>query len=479
MSEQFENSIRKKLQDADIPFDPAAWDQMKKRLDDSDRHRPVLFWWILSGLLILAAAGGSLWWWANNQEKNNPLHEKQRVAANVSDSIIQPVPSLEPVENNIPATNTNNPADKNSPEAKSTARRNNNTSSTNLYNPSTSGGQNQSATTEGNNSATGKKVTAAVNIKTANGQISTGNSQVDANAKTVDAQTSTGATTQQGANSNTQTPVAITKIAGAQTPAATTKTEDAQIPSVPTHPPTNTQTPAANENAQIPSVVTHPATNSNTQTLAIKDSAQQLSTTTQQDSIKPKKPQRKGLEAGITLGPDYNVAASMKRGKIGFNLGVVLKYNFSNRWSIQSGAIYNKKVYGANASEYTFTYPVTYKWVAADCNVLDVPLNVYYTFSETGRTRWSAVLGASSYFMLKEKYDYWWANGNKNTHQYKNENQHYFSVVNIGVNWEHQTMGRLRWSLQPYVKVPLGGVGQGKIRLYTAGLALQLTMGKK
>jgi hypothetical protein len=79
------------------------------------------------------------------------------------------------------------------------------------------------------------------------------------------------------------------------------------------------------------------------------------------------------------------------------------------------GAIYTKKVYGAMPKDYTFTYPTNYVKIDADCDVLDVPLNVHYTFLDGPKSSWSALAGASTYLMLKEKYDYYWANNNKNS----------------------------------------------------------------
>lgn len=423
MSEQFEHSIRKKLQDADIPFDPAAWEQMKKRLDDSDRRRPAIFWWMLSGLLILTLAGGSFWWWTNNNSQQITGDQLSTEKTSVDQPSIVPhsqVPSS--------ASNANQSSNvTNSGKQSSVQNFNQSLVVTNNRKTSSASGSNQSS------------------VATINRHSS-----------------STPGSNQTSIVTNKQQPPSNTD----QSSAAPNNREPSETP-------TSDQPPIVTNNAV-------PAEKSDTNHNVNKVPSPATSNSTQhQDSTNNKKPGRKGLEAGITLGPDYNVAASLKRGKVGFNFGIILKYNFSNRWSIQSGAIYNKKLYGANASEYTFTYPNTYKWIAADCNVLDVPLNVFYTFSENGRNRWSAMAGASSYFMLKEKYDYWYENGYKVSHEYKNQHQHYLSVLNLGVNWERQTIGRLRWSLQPYVKVPLGGVGQGSIKLYTAGLALQLTMGKK
>jgi hypothetical protein len=81
--------------------------------------------------------------------------------------------------------------------------------------------------------------------------------------------------------------------------------------------------------------------------------------------------------------------------------------------------------------------------------------------------------------MLKEKYEYLYPNDVKYSRQYKNQNQHYFSVINLGVTWEKQTRSRISWGLQPYVKIPVSGVGQGKVKVYSAGLTVQAILGKK
>lgn len=438
MSEQFENSIRKKLQDAEIPFDPDAWEKMKKRLDDSGRRRPALFWWMLSGLLIFVAAG-SFWWWS--QQSQQPLAE-QRIP--VTDSTSSAITKKEQ------APSAGSPLFVGSPSAPVHAEHAGK-EATNV--------DKQEVSTTGASSKRGQQVSVPVS----------GNP------------TSSGST-QQGSTSSVLTNTASSET----TPiSVTTNTVSSKSTSTSTHTKTSetTQQVLTPASAGTTSSGSRPSTVITTGQESTSGTTQQpTSPDTSKTSSPPpaeKKKTRKGFEGGITIGPDINIASSMKMGRIGLSAGVLLRYHFNNRWGIQTGAVFSKKIYGATPKDYHFDYPTTYTKIDADCNVVDVPLNVSYTFLERPRSNWSIIAGASSYFMLNEQYDYYYENGTKRSREYKNQNQHYFSVLNLGVNWEKQTMGRLRWALQPYVKVPLGGVGQGKVKLYSAGVALQLTMGKK
>ncbi len=169
---------------------------------------------------------------------------------------------------------------------------------------------------------------------------------------------------------------------------------------------------------------------------------------------------RKGFEGGIFLGPDVNTTGSLTSVHAGFTGGLLLRYHVNNRWYISSGAAYTKKVYGATPKEYNSPYPGNYVTIDADCDVIDVPLNLHYVFADRPAGRWNVSLGASTYFMLREKYEYYYPNYYKRTRVFSNQNQHWFSVINLSAGWEKNTKGRMNLGLQPYVKIPAGGVGE-------------------
>lgn len=446
MSEQFENSIRKKLEEADVPFDPAAWDEMKKRLDESDRRRPI-FWWWTSGflLLLLLSAGG--WWYAQKDEttmlKNNVEANVEKTAA--PQVLSAPNTSTDKIITENETTNVTAPAGNSN---------NVNTQHTIAGNKTIPAGNTNNGNTP--NTIAGNKT----NVHTSN--IIAGNISSKPEKTVVN-------------NSASQKESLVKQPSTNSTSSVINQSANIQTTDIPFNQLQKTTEPKTADTVNNSPVINKPV-------VQIPDTTANTYTNVDnpQDSTQTKsKKKKRGFEGGITQGPDYNIAPSFRMGKIGFNGGLLLRYHVNNRLNLSVGAIYSKKVYGALPKDYTFKYPVNYVKIDANCDVLDVPLNVNYTFLDKPKSTWSIMAGASSYFMLKEKYDYYWANNTKRTHEYTNDNKHYFSVLNLGVTWERKTAGRLKWGLQPYVKVPLGGVGDGKVKLSSAGVSLNLMLGKK
>ena len=56
----------------------------------------------------------------------------------------------------------------------------------------------------------------------------------------------------------------------------------------------------------------------------------------------------------------------------------------------------------------------------------------------------------------------------------KNENQHYFAIYNLSVGYQ-RSMGK-QWFLEiePFVKLPLTGVGFGEVDLWSTGASFSL-----
>jgi hypothetical protein len=398
MSEQFEDSIRKKLQEADIPFEPAAWDQMTKRLDDSGRRRPF-FWWWAGGLIFLLGVGG---WWFYQQQVGDKAEQQSRIPVTENAAGQQTTGEGKPgYITPAPGATSADPQTEKKPDGE---------------------GNTSVAATPGK---TGVDKPAANNVPVAERD-----SSIVPNDADEDKPTHVSAT---------------------------------QPPAIP---------PAANTaGVDKPAALAAPNANPTLADSSLNEAPRRL-------PLK-NKPVKRRFDAGITLGPDYNTIPSLQYGRIGFGGGLLLRYHINSSFYLSTGAAYTKKLYGANDKDYYSPYPTNYKKIDADCNVLDVPLNIHYTFLHRPKHSWSAMVGASSYFMLKEKYDYYTNSGGKYTREYNNSNQHYFSVLNVGVNYERQTGGRIKWGLQPYLKLPLGGVGQGKVNLYSAGVSLQVTVGKK
>ncbi len=189
------------------------------------------------------------------------------------------------------------------------------------------------------------------------------------------------------------------------------------------------------------------------------------------------------LNIGLLFSPDWSSVKFQNINQTGYKLGFEIEYQPFKRLSISSGATFSRLLYNAGGGEYTVPYGywnATRKapekiWGA--CDALEVPINLRYALFENDRKRFFISSGISSYWMLSEsyKYEYYatkpylvdgWRGKNKNTH--------YLSILNFSLGYAGKLGKRTFWQVEPFVKLPLGGVGWGKIDLSSTGMFLSI-----
>ncbi|KIO78199.1 hypothetical protein TH53_04915 [Pedobacter lusitanus] len=180
--------------------------------------------------------------------------------------------------------------------------------------------------------------------------------------------------------------------------------------------------------------------------------------------------------------PDMSFAKSSKPSKVSSNVGVLATYAFTPKISMTSGAIYSRKFYnsGGTTPQNNSYMPGSDWQVSADCNVLDVPLNVNYKIFNRKKLSVSVNTGLSSYFMLKEKYQFTTGQGAAqqiSNVEIDNQNQHIFGIANVSVSFDHQLSRSVSVGVQPFAKLPLTGIGYGDASLKSAGLSFSLNIG--
>jgi hypothetical protein len=110
--------------------------------------------------------------------------------------------------------------------------------------------------------------------------------------------------------------------------------------------------------------------------------------------------------------------------------------------------------------------------VRGNCKVIDIPINIRYNFLRGEKYNVFATTGLSSYLMLKEDYKYIYDVDDtylrKSWHT-SNENKHFFKVYNVSLGYERRLGQKFSLQAEPFIKLPLAGVGFGKIKLLTTG----------
>lgn len=195
-------------------------------------------------------------------------------------------------------------------------------------------------------------------------------------------------------------------------------------------------------------------------------------------------PKRRKLTFSVTAmaGPDFSAIKSFEGSKGTLNFGLLLNASISDRITLSSGVKYGPKNYSANGYSYHMqnsSRASKVEGIDASCNILEIPLQVSYSLVKTGNKQIRVASGLSSYLMLREEYNFRYNHysGYKDYLLVKNnENQHYLSVLTLSGSYEIRPKpSGIRVAIEPYLKLPLGGVGEGNVRLKSSGISLNLT----
>ena len=187
---------------------------------------------------------------------------------------------------------------------------------------------------------------------------------------------------------------------------------------------------------------------------------------------------KKNFGISISTGADVSGVTVSEAGKISVSYGAGLSYDLSNRFTLRTGFYIDTKIYSANKNQYhSSTWNANYNYlfhINANCKVYEIPLTVSYHFAKANHHEWFASGGLSSYLMKREEYKYYYKYPSWDTTVARpaisNKNQHYFSVVDLSGGYKYVFNKSVSLLVEPYLKIPLSGVGAGKVKLNSAGV---------
>jgi hypothetical protein len=208
---------------------------------------------------------------------------------------------------------------------------------------------------------------------------------------------------------------------------------------------------------------------------------QQKQVKTDKIAIKPILRSGPRFTLSILAAPDINAVNSFNRNQVGTNIGLQLSMRLSKKFSVTTGAAYAVKPYQASSSQYNSAF-----WqdrplsdlptdITANCKVLDIPVNLNYKFYSKGRNAFALGTGLSSYIMLRENYHYDFNDGSGRPSfdvQIDNRNRHWLGVLNLNATYERKINSKFSTIIQPYMKLPLTGIGNGRVDLKSTGVAV-------
>jgi opacity protein-like surface antigen len=241
-------------------------------------------------------------------------------------------------------------------------------------------------------------------------------------------------------------------------------------------------------NTNATNIVTTKATNNSTITLLAAaektvDSLPATDTTAIALTDTTLKQNKKGHDSkwaiNISIGPDISAVNLQQPGKVNLQYGVGISYAISSKWTVRTGFYAGRKKYDADSADYTppadyWNYINNLQKVNANCLVYEIPLSVIYNFSTNKKYSWFASAGIASVLMKEETYEYYYKNtgGQPRSYSrtYKNENDHFFSMLQLSGGYQYQLSPHISLMAEPYLKIPLSGIGVGKVKLNSAGV---------
>lgn len=202
----------------------------------------------------------------------------------------------------------------------------------------------------------------------------------------------------------------------------------------------------------------------------------------QQDKRDKKAGRGLPLSMALSAGPEFNSVSRVIGGNAGFTAGLTFGVGISGRMDLQAGLRYSMKQYSAGAFDYnpggSWNRSNALTGVDASCAVLEIPLQASYLLTEDRGRSIRLNAGISSYLMLKEdyKFRYDYASGPASRYLEKtNANQHLMSVVDLSATYFFKVQdSHLKLGLEPFVKIPLTGVGEGRVNLKSSGVSLKI-----
>jgi hypothetical protein len=238
--------------------------------------------------------------------------------------------------------------------------------------------------------------------------------------------------------------------------------------------------------------------NNNTKSFSLKTDTSALDNSTVKSSIETNEQSRlvttkmtnksqpsfkRKLFYSLVIGPDVSTVKFYKTSKVGYSLGLMLGYQISRKITIEAGALWDRKNYYAAGNYLDTSYfqlpshSIVSK-VNGYCDMIEIPLNVRYDLITRPGHSWFVSAGLSSYLMSKEDYD---VNYDRygvsylKDYSYNNSSEDWFAVMNISAGYKTSISKHTTVSFAPYIKLPLGGVGVGKLPITSTGVYISIS----
>ncbi|HSZ33843.1 MAG TPA: outer membrane beta-barrel protein [Puia sp.] len=185
----------------------------------------------------------------------------------------------------------------------------------------------------------------------------------------------------------------------------------------------------------------------------------------------------KGFYTSLFGGPDLSSVKLQSVSQLGFSLGIMVGYHFNKRFAVETGLMWDKKYYYSSGEYFDksgtrIPSNVNILNVDGSCNMFEIPLNFRYDFATSNNHGFYVKGGLSSYLMKKENYNMLLGHPGyerDSAYSYNNSSRDIFSILQLSGGYERSIGTNTSIWIEPYLKIPLQGIGIGNMPISSAG----------
>ncbi|MDB5279074.1 MAG: porin family protein [Ferruginibacter sp.] len=189
---------------------------------------------------------------------------------------------------------------------------------------------------------------------------------------------------------------------------------------------------------------------------------------------------KKTFYIGVAAGPDLSKVQSAAFTNTGIGAGLFAGVNLAGNVYIETGISWNRKNYSSMGDQFSMkkiasTMPqgMVITSLEGKSSLIEIPVKIKYDFMHKANAIWFAAAGISAYIMTSEKNRYHVTmNGNTGMMAgvYKKNTYGLPAVANISLGYQKNVSKFINIRIEPFLKIPLQGMGVGELHITSAGL---------
>lgn len=188
---------------------------------------------------------------------------------------------------------------------------------------------------------------------------------------------------------------------------------------------------------------------------------------------------QKRFYLGFTAGPEFSGVRRLEQ-QPGYEAGLITGYQLNQKLAVETGVLFSKKNYTCNGKYFntdklsaSMPSGMQILSLSGNCSVFEVPLKLNYNILNNRTAIVFLSAGLSSYLLLSESNSYkTLLNGSINdmTGSYKNTIFYPAATADISIGFEKKLQKGNKLRLEPYLQLPLNGIGVGAMKVTSAGV---------